>query len=78
MLKFLIISISVLLSFSASATKPKDKEFIREGDRLIQKGSYGQKLYHEQQYQIKDGKICPIKNGSIEHHKPCIVIENRK
>jgi hypothetical protein len=75
---FVLLPILFLSVFSVNAMKPQDKEFIREGDRLIQKGSYGQKEYRLQQYQVKNGKICPIKNGEIEYRKPCLVIESRK
>jgi hypothetical protein len=74
MLKILIIT-SILFSFSAVAQKPKDKEFIREGDRLVEIDSTGQKMYHRQQYKVTQDKICPITTtGAMEHHKNCVLI----
>jgi len=46
--------------------------------RLVQTDPILGKQYHKQQYEIRDGKICPVDiYGNREYHKPCITIEKR-
>jgi len=43
--------------------------------RLVQTDPILGKQYHKQQYEIRDGKICPIDiYGNREYHKPCFTI----
>lgn len=48
--------------------------FLTAG-RIIQTDSLGNKLYHKQQYRIKDGQIYETNSiGNIQYHKPHSVI----
>ena len=42
-----------------------------EEKRIYQTDSVGNKQYHKQQYQIKDGKVYQTDSvGNIQYHKP--------
>ena len=64
----LVFAIIFLCSTAAFAqTKPTQSGPVR----IYQVDSVGNKQYHKQQYQIKDGKVYQTDSvGNIQYHKP--------
>lgn len=78
--KIKYLSFIAFLGFfvSNALAAPNQAESADTPKRLVQTDPILGKQYHKQQYEMRDGKICPVDTfGQRQYHKPCLSIEKK-
>lgn len=72
-LAHLAIWVAALSTAVNAASSTEQMQGANKPTRVVQEDPILGKQYHKQQYELRDGKLCPVDTfGNREHHKPCL------